>query len=527
MGQPKRMFYNDDGDSCLGCYRGPIRPEMVTDAVDTLLGTPITTLVLCVASSDLVTYPSQVASMYCWRKTPSDRTSPIFRQMHHFYQRVREEGWDIPAMVMARAAEKGMEFIPSMRMNDGHFASKVDPQEHPFTSEFYLDHQDLIMQPGKPWAREQPFTDYLLDFQYEPVRAHRRATAFEVIDRYGDAGFEMDWTRHYHYFRPGETQPELLTDMVRQVRGHLDARGPAPVGERRPLVMRVAGTMELCQSYGQDIATWVDEGLIDYVVPSSPDRYITFDMPIERWLDVVTGTPVEVHPSADSACWCGDGQATLEMYRAAAANFYDLGAHGFYVFNLFCRGYPLGDDAYSILRDVCDPDALTRRDKCFMPNRTPFESAEDRCLPIELADGDTPARITIPVGDDLDRSLHDSTLRSAILRLRFDGQQASDGVRIALNGTWLGDAPVQHLATTARNGSIATNLRNDRAYLRDPHHELQIDLAAAGTLPVRGRNVLHVLPLHQPADDRAFSLRLADAQIEVAYDYCGKQEIAM
>jgi hypothetical protein len=57
MTRKRRLFYNDDGDTGLLSYRGSLRAEMVTDAVDVLLGTPVTTLVLCVSYSDLVTYP--------------------------------------------------------------------------------------------------------------------------------------------------------------------------------------------------------------------------------------------------------------------------------------------------------------------------------------------------------------------------------------------------------------------------------------------------------------------------------------
>ena len=186
----QRLFYNDDGDTCLSEYRGAFTPAMVTDAVDVLLGTPVTTLVYCVSPADLVNFPSAVTEMPGWRRTASHQTGH-YRRQYALYQHVREQGWDIPGMVMERAAAAGLEFIPSVRMNDAHFGQKAHPREHPWTSPFWLEHQDLAMGPAEFlfWGNE-----HLHDFRHEEVRAQRLALIAEVIERYGDLGLELDWT---------------------------------------------------------------------------------------------------------------------------------------------------------------------------------------------------------------------------------------------------------------------------------------------------------------------------------------------
>src|SRR5438105_4450482 len=78
----KRIFYNDDGDTGLQSYRDPLRPEMATDSVDILLGTGVTSLVLCVSYSDWAVFNSKVVSMLDWRETPSSRRSPYWRHVH-------------------------------------------------------------------------------------------------------------------------------------------------------------------------------------------------------------------------------------------------------------------------------------------------------------------------------------------------------------------------------------------------------------------------------------------------------------
>jgi len=423
----RRYFYNDDGDTCLSQYRGPFTPRMVADAADALAGTAVTTLVYCVAPSDLVNYPSQVADMPGWRRTPSHE-SGHYRRQYEFYQHVRREGWDIPRMVMERCAGLGLEFMPSVRMNDAHFGQKVHPTEHPWTSRFWLEHQDLAMGPA-----DFPFwgNEHLHDFRHPEVRAYRQALLDEVIDRYGDQGVELDWTRHYTFFRPGEARPDLLTDMVVRARQRLDARG----GARRPLIVRVAPTVQSSRACGLDVATWVRRGLVDYVVPSSPSRYISVDLPVHEWLELVAGTGVEVHPSPDSASPFGDGQATVGMYRAAASNAYALGAHGFYVFNLFCQGFPLDGDQYRILRDVAHPAALDRRDKLFLasPDAALWRPDTD-ILPMKLEAVGSTAQVAIQVGDDVGRHQADGTLRQARLRLCLDYLEPDEEVSVRLNG---------------------------------------------------------------------------------------------
>jgi hypothetical protein len=331
----------------------------------------------------------------------------------------------------------------------------------------------------------------------------------------------MDWTRHPVFFPEGRARPELITEMIRQVRQRLDERGGSD-GGRLPLIVRVQPSVRECLEIGLDVASWVNEGLVDYVVPGSPSRFISLDIPVREWKTLVAGTGVELHASPDSAAPRGDGQATVEMYRAAASNYYAMGVDGVYVFNLFCRGYPLADDAYVILRDLSCPEALQRRDKLFMATRDNWRDDTDT-LPVPLRGPDCPARIGIMVGDDLGMARERGTLRSAVLRLRLDRLAPEDRLEVALNGEPLELSGAS--LDTRRGGRGRWHARQpasgyERDVLRGPWAWLNVRLGES--LPRVGDNLVTVRSLSGAGEDRDFELTLTDVDLAVRYEFCGR-----
>jgi len=517
----KRMFYNDDGHTTIvDAHTGPCRREIVTDSVDVLAGTPVTTLAFCVASGGLTNYPSKVGSMTGWRQVASSRRGK-YRWQYEFYRHVRQQGWDIPQIVRDRSAELGIEFIPSVRMNDAHFGQKVHPLEHPLTPEFWLEHRDLVTGPA-----DFPFwgNEHLLDFKHREVRDWMLALMREVIDRYGGQGFEMDWTRHYTFFRPGEEQPDLLTDLVRAARQRLDQHSPT---QRLPLIVRVAPTIEQSLMCGLDVSAWIKEDLVDYVVPGDPCRYISLDLPLAEWVELARGSRVEIHPGVDNASHYG--QATLEMYRAAASNYYHMGTDGFYLFNLFCQGFPLADRDYVTMRDVSCPAALDRRDKLFMALPAPNQWRKDTAtLPVELCAGGSPAAIGLYIGDDLDKAYRDTTLKQATLRLWLDHLDPDEWPDVHLNGTPVSSGNTRCIGHTRRDVIAYDRSHESWPWIHqvmgsNPGTWCEIDLSSPRSQGLmQGDNrVLIALRSRRGAIDGITS-KLVGVQLAVSYHYAGR-----
>ena len=336
----------------------------------------------------------------------------------------------------------------------------------------------------------------------------------------------MDWTRHYTFFKPGEEQPDLITGMVRQVRKHLDERGERE-GRRPVLIMRVPATIERSLKCGLDARTWIKEGLADYLVPSSPSRFLLPDMPMAPWLELVEGTPIEIHVSPDSATWVGTGQANLTMYRAAASNYYRMGVHGFYVFNLFCQGFPLEAEQYMILKDVSDPAALSKRDKVFMaqPSGIGLQHETADMLPVSLEDPNHVRSIALWVGDDLEAARKDSILRRATLRLRVLDLGPQDRLEVALNGAMLDMSSARiHQPNLRETIAFAASLPT---WTWERHETKSVpgawcDVELREALPKCGENIVTVRAVRPENVPAPSEIRLIGLDLDVTYNYCGR-----
>ena len=476
----RRFFYNDDGGRAIFLLKGPFHLQQLHAPADVLVGTGVTTLVYCV-SDNMANYPSEVASWHDWRRTAYvDKPGNPFQRLYLVTQQLRREGIDPVGVIMERAVEQGLEFIPSLRMNDGHFGQKEPASKHPLTSRFWMENSNLAIVPGS-----ENYPNCVLDFTHEKVRNYRLAQIDEIIQRYAVDGLELDFTRHYQYFPAGRQEPELLTHIVRRARTKLDEKGRKD-GRDRILIVRVAHTLERCKSLGCDVPTWITKGLVDYVVPASPDRYFQFDIPLEEFVALAKGTDCRVVASPDS--W----KATPDMYRAGMCSYYAKGQRDTYLFNFFTpraqqrEYYPFRDEDYALLRDVKSPVTLWGRPKQFGVDRF-LRSGR-----LPLAEVGRAYDIRIFIGEDLAACREAMILNEARLVVTIDGRKDGDELDVALNGQPLPLA----------------GAKNDSP---------QLGFALVEPLPVVGHNTVSVTlkKLGDPDSDQ----RPAVTWIDVSADY--------
>jgi hypothetical protein len=207
----------------------------------------------------------------------------------------------------------------------------------------------------------------------------------EVLDAYEVDGLEYDYLRWCHLFHPGEgaAHAPLLNDFTRQTRKLLDEAAQRRGCGRLLFGVRVPQILGECEYLGFDLATWIQEGLIDYVVPSD-FMHTDTNLRTEDFVRLTEGTDCQVYPAIHPRISM-DGPnehyrlMNLANFRAAAQNFYAFGAAGLspynYQFAFERRAVAHRSSAYAAymwpaalgwLRDLRDPQDIAAHDRHYL-----------------------------------------------------------------------------------------------------------------------------------------------------------------
>ena len=274
---------------------------------------------------------------------------------------------------------RGVEVWGSLRMNDTHdsfMANSLGEAHEPIKAEHpeYL----IVPQSERPEFAElaERWQWTSLDFSHDEVRAYR----LDYIERNASAhdfdGYELDFTRFIWNFPLGKER-ELaprMTKFIREARGRLDA-----VGERRgrpyTFAVHVMDSPELSLNLGQDVEAWLREGLVDVLVVGM--GYLPYALRLDQWLALGKQYGVPIYPSVNTNTfqnWWKEPErrpdAWHEAVRAAYSYFWQEGADGVAVFNIFCHeakglGALPRDCVYAPLSEIGDPAAMAGKDKLY------------------------------------------------------------------------------------------------------------------------------------------------------------------
>lgn len=188
-----------------------------------------------------------------------------------------ERGLDPYAVWIARCREKGVSPWLTMRMNDVHNADDADNYIH---NSFWCEHPEYWRVPGSTGS----WVERAFDYGIPEVREHHMQFVRELLERYDPDGLELDWMRFGYHFKPGHEAEgaEILTQFMRDVRGLVNASA-----EKRhhaiKLGARVPAHPDAAKGLGMDGVRWVQEGLVDMLVPTPFWATGDFDIPIELW----------------------------------------------------------------------------------------------------------------------------------------------------------------------------------------------------------------------------------------------------
>ena len=244
---------------------------------------------------------------------------------------VHRQGIDYPARVAARCRARGMSPWISLRMNDCHYN---DVPEHAFHGSFWKKN---------PQLRRKNCTGYFatcLDYANAEVRDFYEALVGESLDRWDIDGLELDFMREPYLFSAGKEAEggPILTAWLRGVRRRT-MEAAAMRGHPVRLGVRVPSRPETASAMGLDAIGWAKEGLIDLLVITPRWATLEFDMPLERWRELLGdarvtlagGLEVLCRPSPEATA----AMVSPELAAGAAASVLSRGADAVYLFNYF------------------------------------------------------------------------------------------------------------------------------------------------------------------------------------------------
>ena len=364
-GGSKLLVVNDDGFS--GFFSGKYRTaDDLRRQVLSFRDTPVAVLEWCFLSGSRTNYPSQVTELIGAGVPEYPRRGDELAAAT--YRRLAAEGTDTLAVVAAACREAGLACYASMRMNGDYNAGWMgETLPRMFNSRFWWDNPGYRVRGPAGEDRTK------LSYAFPEVRAFKLALLREAAARDID-GLNLDFLRHpdflgyeeplvaafqarhgldprrlpAHDERWFQLRAEVLTGFVREVRALLDEAGRAR-GRRLGLSARV--DWKAHRAWGCDLAGWLREGLLDYVVVAqrSLGGY-EFDLAPFVALARPSGCAVlfgeeailtgnDLTAQEDKLVAAGKMKPperallTADQYRTRATRWYAAGAAGLHLFN--------------------------------------------------------------------------------------------------------------------------------------------------------------------------------------------------
>ena len=426
----RRLIYNNDSGDVYAA--GANTPDgFLAVRMKPVLDTQVDSVFYCTGATTMFSHQAKVGEVYGKYVTGGALAKNV--------EGLKAAGTDALELAIKFCKENDLEVFFTHRINDIHdsmdscsFELSTWKREHP---EYCLgkreDRDKYSLNDPRYWWSS-------LDFQVNEVRAYLLAIIDDVLARYDVDGIEIDYFRSPMFFRPNLTykrvsanQVDILTRFQRRVRQiayrHGSRRG-------RPILVatRVPMTKAVCRHVGIDIEAWLKQDLLDILTTGG--GYVPFTMPTRELVDLGHAHDVPVYPTISASGM--RGHSSIEGWRGAAANAWQAGADGVYLFNTFpsTPGHPH-------FTQLGDPGSLATMNKLFVvDNHTVLEGdlrqgiVQSQILPVKLAAGGKPRQINLPVGDDIAGAAKAGTLAGATLRIRFEGMTSEDAVEVRLGG---------------------------------------------------------------------------------------------
>ena len=437
-GKTRRVLSNDDG-WILGEAPVPISPQYMWDQmIGPHEGSPIDGFLWSIGGHNVYIYETEIGEMIGdGGGTLDERHQRMADNLRHL---IKNHGG--PVTIIAELCRRaGMDFFPSVRMNEHYDIDESSPSYSTFRREnpqFLIGRGEDIPGPTLEWGIRTG-----VNYAVPQVREHMANIIIELVSRFDVDGIELDYMRHPAFFRIEEAYAcrHLMTDLIRHVRRQMD-RISRDKGRPLDLIVRVPPTLRDCERTGLDVTAWIEDDLIDIVVAGG--GFIGFEMPMRQFANAADGTGTQIYGCLEALRPNVD---ELTM-RAMAARYWEHGVDGLYLFNYYSMP---PDWKRDVLGRLVDIDVLGRLDKRYEMDQRgivrptnqlgySFQNAIPATqLPTALQTTDVgPSTVVrMDIADDLDAAASDGALGPCTVGLLFENLRPGDRIEIQLNDTSL------------------------------------------------------------------------------------------
>lgn len=241
--------------------------------------------------------------------------------------------------LMDKSKAEGFNTWLSYRMNDCHWSGA---ETSPGRSEnlYYYAKEN-----GK-FVGENVIPKYFaecLDYSDAHIREVMLNYIRETVERYDPYGIELDFLREPFCFDYEKTPDasQIMNGFIREVKAIAIEFGKK-FGHEIKILARLVRDIENNKIFGLDAATWIKEGLVDVIVPTSRWNDTDSDMPIGEWVRLAEGTKTEISAGLEFYLW-GQIKVNGDTARGLCAQYLDEGSGKIYLYNFYREAVLLPD----------------------------------------------------------------------------------------------------------------------------------------------------------------------------------------
>ena len=257
------IFETDGRHSSVYLYEPPMGIRQYVEPIDEVLDLGFDTISYVVGDCAVLLYDTKVGEI--WGDNYDLINHEVWYKAAFNVRMMIESGHDPLQVVCDHAHEREFNFLAHLLLNMAYTPpSRVTNGR---VATYNTLHPEWIVGEEPDYPEAVHDNPNRMSYAVPEIRENRLAIVRELVTDYPTDGIELNFNTYSPLIarREVEEHTETITEWMRDVRRAADAAAEAQ-GRSKRVVVRMAASVEGNKKMGQDIETWVGEGLVDTIV---------------------------------------------------------------------------------------------------------------------------------------------------------------------------------------------------------------------------------------------------------------------